>query len=149
MNASDFEFTLSDVKREAQAASAPTQTLHVHIHLAGGMVPGRTVPAEPAAAATASRKPALSWPAACAFAVILTSAGFLGGRWGQASADPAPTSLQLPVGPSAQMFHPQQSEDAAASILPTFRHELALQPTVTPPQGTGTASAKPPFGLQN
>lgn len=149
MNPSDFQFRLSDVKREAEAASASAQTLHIHIHLDGGMTPGRDVPAEPAAAPMASRKPALSWPAACAFAVILASAGFLGGRWGQASPDPALTSLQLPAGPSVQMLQPQQSEHAAASIPPALQRELALPPTVTPPQGTGAAPAKPAFGLQN
>ena len=149
MNPSVFQFHLTDPKREAEAASASAQTLHIHIHLDGGVMPGRSVPAEAAITPPASRKPSLSWPAACACAVILASAGFLGGRWGQANADPAISSLQLPVGSPVQMLQPQESERAVTSMPPAIQRDLALPPTVTPPQGTGTVSAKPPFGLQD
>ncbi len=143
MNPSSFQFTLPDTLRDP--SSSTSSPMHIHIHL-GDPVASVAMPSAPVvAAAAAPRRSGFSWLAITGLGLFLVSAGFIGGRWEQASADPAVSSIHLPIAPQDQAFEPQQ----AARIPPALQRELAMPPTVTPPQDAAPASAKPPFGLQN
>lgn len=145
MNPSSFQFTLPDVMRDPSSSAA--SQMHIHIHLGEPVAPAASPTAPVVAASAVRRRSGLFWLPITGLGLFLVLAGFVGGRWEEASADPAIASLHLPIVPQEQSLEPQQP----ARMPPALQRELAMPPTVTPPQDAAPApaSAKPPFGLQN